>query len=65
MKLKLKSEKIAKQFGKKVGQIVIIPDSQVEKALALGWGVEAKEEKVKIETKELKLESETKEDATN
>ena len=65
MKLKLKSEKIAKQFGKKVGQIVIIPDSPVEKALALGWGVEAKEEKAKIETKELKLESETKEDATD
>lgn len=65
MKLKLKSEKIAKQFGKKIGQIVEIPDWQVEKALALGWGVEAKEEKAKVETKELKLISETKEDATD
>lgn len=68
MKFKVKSEKIAKEFGVKKGAIVDIPGQQAEKWIRLGWGTEhvAKEAKAEYETKELKIESETKsEDASD
>lgn len=65
MKFKVKSEKIAKEFGVKKGAIVSIPDHQADKWIRLGWGSEyvAKEAKPEFETKELKIETETKDAA--
>lgn len=65
MKFKVKSEKIAREFGVKKGAIVTIPDHQADKWIRLGWGSEyvAKEAKEQYETKELKLDNENKDAA--
>jgi hypothetical protein len=70
MKVKIKDQKVAESFGKKVGDVVEIQDWQISKWVKNQWGQEVadkpakKEEKVEIETKELKAEKETK-DATD
>lgn len=65
MKFKVKSEKVAKDLGVKVGAHVEVSEGRVDKWLRMGWGsiVEPKaekEEKVEKETKEFKIENETK-----
>jgi hypothetical protein len=69
MKFKVKNQKVANHLGVKVGSVVNVLESQVDKWIKFDWGTEVikkskKEEKENFETKELKTDNETK-DATN
>lgn len=63
MKIKCKTEIIREGVEYQKGDIIDIPESNVSKWVAKGWGevVENKEDKTnKKETKELKIKKETK-----
>jgi len=62
MKIKCKTEITREGVEYQKGDIIDIPEANVSKWVAKGWGevVEKKEAQIKKETKELKVKKETK-----